>query len=80
MSLDGLYRFLLFEVLKQCPDLIPKVFPEQWDLFSNDSTEIPVEEILFRPSNIEETFGNLVMNMTFPEHRFCFFYRRARRI
>ncbi|KAE8440326.1 hypothetical protein EG329_008775 [Mollisiaceae sp. DMI_Dod_QoI] len=29
MSLEGLYRSILFEVLKACPELISEVFPEQ---------------------------------------------------
>jgi hypothetical protein len=28
MSLEGLYQSLLFETLKQCPELIPKIFPK----------------------------------------------------
>lgn len=34
-SIRGLYRTLLYEILRQFPELIPITFPRQWELLSN---------------------------------------------
>jgi hypothetical protein len=31
MSLEGFYRTVLFEVLSQCPELIPQTFADEWE-------------------------------------------------
>lgn len=41
MSVEGLYRSLLFEVLRQCPELRPQVFPNLWN--SDDSGKLGFE-------------------------------------
>ena len=71
MSLEGLYRSILFETLKQCPELIPEIFPEQWD--GLESEETGFENTLFRFPKIKAAFNTLIDKRTFPKHRFCFF-------
>ena len=48
MSHDGLLRSLLFQLLKQCPALIPSILPERWEvynLFGSDSLSWTQEEL-----------------------------------
>lgn len=71
MSLGGLYRSILFETLKRCPDLIPVIFPVHWDLLANGVNNITGN--LFNGPEIEKAFQKLVVHGTFPDHCFCFF-------
>ncbi|RDW93695.1 ATP-binding protein [Aspergillus mulundensis] len=71
-SVRGLQRALLFEVLRQCPDLIPQVFPSQWDLFKRTAASAGTDSTLFRPANIQEAFRLLIQYTRLPAHRFCF--------
>jgi hypothetical protein len=71
MSLEGLYRAILFETLKQYPELIPEIFPDQWDVL--ESEEAGFESTLFRFPKIKAVFNTLIGKRTFPKHRFCFF-------
>ena len=71
MSLEGLYRALLFETLKQYPDLIPDIFPEEWDAL--DSATSKFESPSFRITDIKAAFTKLISKRTFPKHRLCFF-------
>lgn len=67
-SLEGLYRSLLFETLKQCPELIREVFPSHWT--SNDLDLSSLNGMSFRISELK----NLITGRhSFPNHRFCFF-------
>ncbi|KEZ43678.1 hypothetical protein SAPIO_CDS4293 [Scedosporium apiospermum] len=60
-SLDGLYRSILFHVLRQCPQLIPSVFPDQWEqLSADDSSSRRLEVDLFRPPQIKKAFDGLI--------------------
>lgn len=71
MSLEGLYRALLFETLKQIPELIPEVFPRQWEQLES---EVPgFESALFRLPEIKTAFNILINRKKFPNHRICFF-------
>jgi hypothetical protein len=70
-SLEGLYRSLLFETLKQYPGLIPEIFPEEWDAL--DSATSSFESPLFRITEIKAAFNKLISKRTFPKHRLCFF-------
>jgi hypothetical protein len=70
-SLEGLYRSLLFETLKQYPDLIPEIFPKEWDAL--DSATSRFESPSFRIAEIKAAFKKLVNRRTFPNHRLCFF-------
>ena len=70
-SLEGLYRSILFEVLKQCPELIPEVFPDQW---ARSSTHCDTgERRSFRLSEIKAAFNLLIQKPNYTSHRFCFF-------
>lgn len=70
-SLEGLYRSLLFETLKQYPGLIPEIFPEEWDAL--DSAILRFESPSFRIAEIKAAFDKLISKWTFPKHRLCFF-------
>ncbi|KAL2449198.1 hypothetical protein ABEF95_016066 [Exophiala dermatitidis] len=70
MSLEGLYRSLLFEVLKQCPELIPQVFP---DPLRGSGTFTGFDGPSLRFPELEAAFNALIETHSFPEHRFCFF-------
>lgn len=73
MSLQGLYRSLLFEILKQCPELIPDVFPNQWKRISAGEVDVFESAELFRWPMIKDAFRILVARAAYARHRFCFF-------
>ncbi|GAD92852.1 conserved hypothetical protein [Paecilomyces variotii No. 5] len=74
MSMEGLYRALLFEALKKCPELIQQVFPEQWDLFDTEKNHNHLSEnIPFRMGEVKAALERLVDRKCFPNHRLCFF-------
>ncbi|KAJ9299002.1 hypothetical protein DTO271G3_3244 [Paecilomyces variotii] len=71
MSMEGLYRAILFQTLKKCPELIQQIFPDQWDLFDLDrswSGNAP-----FCLDDVKAAFERLVNRKYFPNHRICFF-------
>ncbi|KAM7190183.1 hypothetical protein V8F20_009805 [Naviculisporaceae sp. PSN 640] len=70
-SLTGLYRSLLFETLKRCPELIPQVFPHHWTQLEDMSLYIPGD--LFTATDFKKAFDTLTDHGVFPNHRFCFF-------
>jgi hypothetical protein len=72
-SLLGLYRSILFEVLKQFPDLIREVFPEAYTAFSKTAPGSSIDELFFRPMNLEIGMRLLISKSPFPGYRFCFF-------
>lgn len=74
-SLEGLYRALLFETLKQCPELTQEVFPEQWDILE---TEGVFDGIPFRMPEVKAAFDILTGKRTFPKQSFLFLHRRPR--
>jgi hypothetical protein len=57
-SLTGLYRSILFEVLKECPELIPLVFPAAYRVFGSQTRDNCIEEAFFEPEDIQRAFGN----------------------
>jgi hypothetical protein len=71
MSLEGLYRALLFETLKQYPELIPEIFPDQWN--SPRSEETGLETTTFRFHELKVAFKNLIGQRAFEKHRICLF-------
>ncbi|EXJ81430.1 hypothetical protein A1O3_07722 [Capronia epimyces CBS 606.96] len=71
MSVEGLYRSLLFEVLKQCPELIAEVFPDVWKRSGRGQNAF--EGLVPRFPEIEAAFNALIATQSFPSHRFCFF-------
>jgi hypothetical protein len=72
-SLSGLYRSILFEILKQCPDLIREVFPEAHAAFSKTGLGGSIDELFFRPADLENGMKLLISKSPFPGYRFCFF-------
>jgi hypothetical protein len=79
MSLEGLYRSILFEVLRACPELIPVLFPAQWasmgEPISSDEgrREVAFTPAMFRPSKISEAFHAMMASEMDDKYRFCFF-------
>jgi hypothetical protein len=73
MSLQGLYRSVLFEALRQCPELIPDVFRVQWERISAGNVDDFESVALFRAPMITEAFRILVSRTAYSRHRFCFF-------
>ncbi|KAJ5626256.1 hypothetical protein N7510_002565 [Penicillium lagena] len=66
MSLEGLYRSLLFETCRQIPNLIPRLFPELWG-----SSNLGVAPIRF--DEIRDSFNRLIKEASSSESYFCFF-------
>ncbi|KAJ5693377.1 hypothetical protein N7462_002800 [Penicillium macrosclerotiorum] len=66
MSLEGLYRTLLFETCRQVPDLIPLLFPELWG--SPAATAAPI-----RFDEVKAAFDRLIQEASSSERYFCFF-------
>jgi hypothetical protein len=72
-SRQGLYRSLLFEILKQCPNLIRDVFPETHMAFEKKSRENSIDNLFFRPEHIETAFRKLVSSSPSFGYRICLF-------
>ncbi|KAK5174786.1 uncharacterized protein LTR77_001869 [Saxophila tyrrhenica] len=73
-SKEGLFRALLFEVLKQAPELIPELFPEAWAHFRGARGDSSAETTMFRPAKIRAAFETFLSRQgQYPNHRFCFF-------
>lgn len=70
-SLEGLYRSLLFETLKQCPELLKEAFPRFWA--DTESWAPEWKERNFVLSELKFAMNVIVENGRFPNHRFCFF-------
>ncbi|KAI1418389.1 hypothetical protein F5Y13DRAFT_196189 [Hypoxylon sp. FL1857] len=73
MTLPGLYRSILFEVLSHCPELTQEVFRSQWRRLSETTGDTIVESTLFGEERIEEAFEVLIQKGRHARHRFCFF-------
>jgi hypothetical protein len=71
MTLPGLHRSILFETLKHCPDLIPVLFPRQWEVLTNGLHYI--KENLVSDADARVAFEALTAMGSFPKLRFCFF-------
>lgn len=70
MSLAGLYRSILFETLRNCPELIPNVFPTQFRELETHS--FYAEDASLSTYDIQKAFEILTSEGRFPDHRFCF--------
>ncbi|KAJ0415404.1 hypothetical protein BJY00DRAFT_265446 [Aspergillus carlsbadensis] len=66
MSLEGLYRTLLFETCRQKPDMIPHLFPEIWRDPALGSAPIHLDEV-------KAAFNRLIKEVSSSESYFCFF-------
>jgi hypothetical protein len=74
MSLEGLYRSILFGVLRKCPHLMPDVFPDQWRTMSLQAASMSFESDLFRPLKIKQAFEMLMQQpVRSDKFAFCFF-------
>lgn len=72
-SLEGLYRSILLEVLRQCPNLIPILFPDYWELISSVSGDQFPEIESSNSKIIQEAFEILRSMKDDSEYRMCFF-------
>lgn len=72
-SLEGLHRSILFECLKQCPDLIERVFPQAYNSFSRNGSESSIDELYFGPQNVETGMKRLISESTKMQCKICFF-------
>lgn len=72
-SLFGLFRSLLHDTLKSCPELIPAVFPDQWaEVEAMPPTMTTVIEMSNR--DIRQAFSRVIEHRNlYKEYRFCFF-------
>lgn len=68
-SLEGFYRSLLFETLRQCPELVETVFPDDWG--SHQADDLVVSQ--YRLPELITAVRNLTTMTSFPKHRFCIF-------
>ncbi|KAJ5267385.1 hypothetical protein N7478_010193 [Penicillium angulare] len=66
MSLEGLYRSLLFETCRQMPSLIPLLFPEAWE-----SSNLGVAPFHF--DAIRTVFDRFIKEASASSTHFCFF-------
>lgn len=74
MSRQGLYRSLLFETVKQCPELAPIIFPSQWAVAQTAANRsVSTAALHFREPNIREAFLKLTAGGAVSGVRFCFF-------
>ncbi|KAI2468145.1 hypothetical protein F4781DRAFT_432692 [Annulohypoxylon bovei var. microspora] len=72
-SVYGLCRSILFTVLKQCPELIPEVFPDAYRTFLTTTYEPFIDEPFFRYSKVLEGLRKLTTRSANRGYRFCFF-------
>ncbi|KAF6815197.1 hypothetical protein CSOJ01_03649 [Colletotrichum sojae] len=72
-SLEGLQRSILFETLKQCPELVEQVFPEAYSAFSRNSAASTIDELYFRPRELNRAINKLASVPTAMGYRICFF-------
>lgn len=66
MSLEGLYRSLLFEICRQIPSFIPRLFPELWN-----SSNFGLGPIRF--DEVRDAFNRLIQEASSSKSYFCFF-------
>lgn len=72
MSMEGFYRSLLFQVIQQCPESLPEIFPSQAE-GEGFLQDIRGNLLPFRFSELQEAIRRLLKTTRFPTHRFCFF-------
>ncbi|KAK3314886.1 hypothetical protein B0H66DRAFT_563874 [Apodospora peruviana] len=74
-SLNGMFRCLLHEALRNCPDLIPEILPDQWDMVSAMSgTQLVFGDLFTRDDDVRQAFHRLIeYGNVHDRHRFCFF-------
>ncbi|KAJ4264312.1 hypothetical protein NW762_005508 [Fusarium torreyae] len=72
-TIPGLQRSLIFEVLRSCRELMPKVFPLQWERFQSRAGDSLVESVYFADEDIQQAFEILLTHGAHENYRFCFF-------
>lgn len=70
MSLEGLYRSLLFETCTQCPELIPRIFPGLWEGLSSGAA--PPQQTPMRLEEFKAAFGRLTKESQSFDDYICF--------
>jgi hypothetical protein len=75
MSLEGFYRVILFETVKQCPELLQVLFPAVDDCSRKGNSPFSSldDNTLLRISDLKAAFQNLTKTECFQNYRFCFF-------
>ncbi|KAK0612233.1 hypothetical protein B0T14DRAFT_572049 [Immersiella caudata] len=72
-SLDGLQRSLLYDLLKQRPDLIPSVLPLQWGKITSLHLQADPDLRIFR-TDVQKAFKELSRDhRLYDKHSFCIF-------
>jgi len=73
-SLDGLFRSLVYNILKAYPDLIPTILPRQWNEVTDPLRLQAPTHLNFRDEEIRTAFEKLVTSQDIHrKHCFCFF-------
>ncbi|KAK3313992.1 hypothetical protein B0H66DRAFT_537239 [Apodospora peruviana] len=71
-SLAGLFRSLLHDILEKCPEFIPDILPQYWDVNSGPwqmQSEFEIPE-----RDVRTAFTRLIRTKKlYAEHAFCFF-------
>lgn len=70
MSLEGLYRSLLFETCTQCPELIPRISPGLWEGLSSGAA--PPQQTPMRFEEVKAAFGRLTKESQSFDGYICF--------
>lgn len=68
-SIEGFWRSILFQLLSQCPELIPGVFPQK----QPSGAEATTDAVEFRASELEAAFARLMQLADPGVYRFVFF-------
>jgi len=69
MSLEGLYRSLLFGIIQQCPEMATKAFRNAVPDFESDDSL----NRTFRLAELKSAVSSLMGLSAFPKHRLCLF-------
>ncbi|KAK8015213.1 hypothetical protein PG990_008509 [Apiospora arundinis] len=70
-SVVGLYRAILWEILKQCPDLMPTVFPSRWENIDQDENG-RISHLPLSLAEVQQAFERLQKAME-AKHSLCLF-------
>lgn len=70
-SIPGLLRTLLYDILQQCLDLVPFIFPQKWDYAKDIPPQAPIN-LQFDEDELIDAFKQLFNNRNLYADR-CFF-------
>lgn len=73
MSIEGFYRSLLFQVVQQCPEILPELFPEHQMRGAEHVEGIRGTLLPFRFFELQQAIRRLLKTSEFPTRRLCFF-------